>query len=516
VQLERIAAVVRPRRPWEAVDLGFMMARAWWPQVARAWLAIVAPFAVVAAVAIAVSSLSAAPLWALVVVWWAKPLYDRVPLYVLSRALFGAVPGVREVVGTMPRLWLSQGFRALTLRRFDPMRSFLLPVGQLEGLQGADHGRRTAVLKAGAGETASWLTVACLVFELATFTALVGLLDMLRPEHVEPSFWQIFAFLGGGDAPAWYAWLGLGLYVLAVSLIEPFYVAGGFALYLNRRTQLEGWDVELAFRRLARRLQVSPFARAAAVLLAVSLATAGAVEAQPGEAQAEGTPRDPQEAVAEVLADPEFGSRLTEPRWRLRFEPEATSAKADVSLGFFAGLVTLLGQFFEVVMWALAAAVVAALVVAAVRRLALPRRLERPEDERGPTVIAGLDVSAESLPDDVPAAALAAWRAGRPEEALSLLYRGALAWLVERRRLPAQESWTEDDCLRHLSGAHEVPLVTAVAASPRETPLVDYFARLTRTWQRTAYAHRPPSDDEVQELASGWPVHFRAAAGARP
>jgi len=113
----------------------------------------------------------------------------------------------------------------------------------------------------------------------------------------------------------------------------------------------------------------------------------------------------------------------------------------------------------------------------------------------------------------VVAAALARWREGRPDEALSLLYRGALAWLVDRRRLPARESWTEDDCLRHLSGKPEVPLVTA-SETPREAPLVDYFARLTRAWQRTAYAHRPPSDDEMRELASGWPVHFRAPGPA--
>jgi hypothetical protein len=44
-------------------------------------------------------------------------------------------------------------------------------------------------------------------------------------------------------------------YVLAESLIEPFFVTAGFALYLSRRVMLEGWDVELGLRRLARRLE---------------------------------------------------------------------------------------------------------------------------------------------------------------------------------------------------------------------------------------------------------------------
>ena len=37
--------------------------------------------------------------------------------------------------------------------------------------------------------------------------------------------------------------------VIAVLLIEPFYVAAGFAMYLNRRAELEAWDIEQEFRR---------------------------------------------------------------------------------------------------------------------------------------------------------------------------------------------------------------------------------------------------------------------------
>ena len=40
-----------------------------------------------------------------------------------------------------------------------------------------------------------------------------------------------------------------------ISAIEPFYVGAGFGLYLDRRTQIEGWDIEIAFRRMRLRLQ---------------------------------------------------------------------------------------------------------------------------------------------------------------------------------------------------------------------------------------------------------------------
>jgi hypothetical protein len=38
-------------------------------------------------------------------------------------------------------------------------------------------------------------------------------------------------------------------YPLAALFMEPFYVAAGFAMYLNRRVELEAWDIEQEFRR---------------------------------------------------------------------------------------------------------------------------------------------------------------------------------------------------------------------------------------------------------------------------
>jgi hypothetical protein len=42
--------------------------------------------------------------------------------------------------------------------------------------------------------------------------------------------------------------------MLITLLIEPFYIAANFGLYINRRTQLEAWDIELSFRKMAARL----------------------------------------------------------------------------------------------------------------------------------------------------------------------------------------------------------------------------------------------------------------------
>ena len=38
-------------------------------------------------------------------------------------------------------------------------------------------------------------------------------------------------------------------YAAAVAFLEPLYVAAGFGMYLNRRVELEAWDIEQEFRR---------------------------------------------------------------------------------------------------------------------------------------------------------------------------------------------------------------------------------------------------------------------------
>src|SRR5690606_23475696 len=60
--------------------------------------------------------------------------------------------------------------------------------------------------------------------------------------------------LGLSSDALWLDHLSNLLYALVLVVWEPIYVASGFSLYLNRRTILEAWDIELAFRRIRARL----------------------------------------------------------------------------------------------------------------------------------------------------------------------------------------------------------------------------------------------------------------------
>jgi hypothetical protein len=492
VNLDRVAAVIRPRSPWEAIDLGFSMVRAWWRPLLSGWLATVAPVW-----CLVFLFLSGRPGLALFILWWLRPLFDRVPLHVVSRCLFGDVPSAGTVAADLRQLWGRDLLAALTVQRLDPARSFHLPVGQLEGLTGAARRRRKELLNRSGRAAATWLTAACALLELVMVLALVGLITLLSP-------WE--ASLQAALQTAWADetvpyWLGVafgGLAFLAFLIIEPFYVAAGFSLYLSRRTQLEGWDVEIAFRRLAGRLTGARRGRgraAAVALLVLGLGAAGISEA--GVRGLAATTPDPTQVLHRVLASPDFRTRKKVTTWRLKDgkpAPEEKSPRFEPpSLRMPGELISVIAMFAGAVM----VVILVALLIGVARnwRRRGPRGEADEDKDALPEAVFGLDIRPESLPPDVPAAAWAAWEQGDPAAALGLLYRGALACLVHRDGLEVAASWTEGDCLT----------VVRRRASPASA---DYFTALTRAWQSTAYAHRPPAGEETKVLCTGWRRHY--------
>lgn len=486
MDLERVAAVIRPRTPWEAVDLGFGMARAWWKPLWAAWFATVAPLWWLVWLLLAPT-----PYLAFGVLWWLRPLFDRVPLYVVSRCLFGSSPSAGEVMRALPRLLGRNVLAGLTILRLDTARSFDLPVWELEGLSGGERRNRTAVLQRFGHKNAVWLTVACSLLEGCAILAVMEIASFLTPSSGWFETMEMATATPDTEPTTVFWWWMAVVAFSALTLIEPFYVAGGFSLYLSRRIHLEGWDVEIAFRRLAARLTArSTGGRAAMVgltLLAMLFLGGGGLRAQTSPP----TTPTPAEAIREILAQPDLQTLKKVKIWRYKGErkkPEARERQPGpgLPLGFlrpFALLVVLV--------------LVGGLVAVAVQGLR-GRRLDLNDDAKPdplPTAVFGLDIRPESLPADVPGAAWRAWERGEPDAALGLLYRAAIAFLVRQEGLPVRESWTEGDC---------VDFVRRKTTRER----AEYFARLTRAWQTTAYAHRLPSAEEVRALCDGWNRHF--------
>jgi hypothetical protein len=483
VQLERLSVALRPRGGWEALDLGFQMARGWWRPVWGTWLAVYLPAAAVLH-AVFQETLWLAPL----ALWWLKPVFDRFVLHVVSRAVFGAPPTVAEALRAWRDVLRPGVFAGLALFRLDPARSFNMPVWQLEKQTGREASARRGALGRRMRGYAVWLTVLCLHFEALALASLGLLVALLVPAGGEAGFEFSELFKGGGTGEgARWDWFDSACYVAAVSLIEPLYVAAGFSLYLNRRAILEGWDIELALRRLDGRLRVPK----AAVIACVALALACLAGSPPPAFAAE---RSAKQEIKEVLKAPEFQQSRERLTWRYR--GERTKAEDAAGSDFWRNVGAFFAQISQTLLWIAVGIGIVALAVLARRQLA--PFFEREADAyRPPDALFGLAVTPESLPDDVAGAAARLARAGRLREALSLLYRAALSVLVHRDHVPLAEGDTEGDCVR-----------AARRALPRSG--AEYFGRLVAAWERAAYAGRLPEASEAEALAREWAPHFAA------
>jgi hypothetical protein len=481
MRLDAVTAEIRPRSDWEAVDLGLAMVRRdFWRCFLVWWLALLVPFA------LAGWFLWEHPVLWLLLLWWWKPVGSRMVLFEISRRLFGERPTWREVWREIPRAWVRRFFYRFLWARFSPWLPVTLAVEDLEGLRGKAYKQRcNQVTRRGEG-VIMWIYF---VADLAAgwFGLAILLLVMWFVPEGQDGAWRTAADSWNPDTPMDMPLLILRTVaccvMLAMSLTDLFVTGAGFGIYLNNRTWIEGWDVELAFKRLARRLT-----KVAVVLLAV-------VVLMPGPARAEDMKKEAAETIREVKAHPDFKVHTVTDKVPVPKKPSSSSWKwpSWLNLGAVPGLAELfvysaLGLLIGVIAWLIWK-----------HRHAFMLRGRAGSDARispAARVVMGMEVSPETLPDDVPGAAWALWREGRHQEALGLLYRGAISRAIDLGRVEIQESDTEGDCVRRVE-----------AAGPMAHP--DYFRGLTGIWIGVAYAGKLPDDGEIESLCQGWPFSER-------
>lgn len=517
MRLTDASVAIRPRSAWEALDLGVLLARRHAGLLMASWALITLPV-----LALLTLLLWKYPSWAMFAFWLLKPAYERLPLYILSRALFGDTPSLGQALRAFPRLLKPQLIASLTWRRLSPTRSFDLPVLQLEGLSGAARNQRLVVLGQRDTGAASWLTIVGVHLEMALWLGLVTALYMLLPQQMSIDLdWQK---LISPDAGSW-LWLdhlSNLLYALALIVWEPVYVACGFSLYLNRRTALEAWDIELIFRRIRQRLGGVAYALLIGLgLLLVqpmerswaqdaSAAICPLPEADPLGPDADRlqqqtlTSKASREAIGQLLDAPPFENRQTVTRWRFGDDPQKEVDRGDVEslaqllrglfhLAEFWKRIDGIALLFEVLLWASIFGLIGLLLWRYREWLTLfATRHERRQDlaQERPAVLFGLQVTPESLPDDIPGSVERLWDE-QPREALGLLYRALLSRLLGEFRLP-------------LKGAHTEGEVLQLVEELYQDDLSAYANRLTRHWQNLAYGHRTPPPASRDELCQGW------------
>lgn len=504
MELERLSVALRPRNHWEAIDLGVRLGIHHARPLYAAWFAVTLP---VLAVLVLIFSLWKGEIsWVSPIMWWLKPAFDRVAVHVISHTVFGETPSVRATLRALPGLlWHTRLFAGLTWARFSLSRSLKLPVDVLEGLRGKPARQRKSLLSRRVSSAARWQTLVWLHLEGILWLSLFGLLAMLVPSSMWPEgdgMWQRLT-----QAPLWLSLL-LYLPLLACSLLlEPLYVAGGFMLYIKRRTDLEAWDVELQLRRLAR-AHTAEQARALAssfvgvllcLLIGFSLTGSPPAHASDNATLREQAVERSAGEITRIMQDPAFGKEEQDRELRWRKTPKQDKKTEASKLPD--SLQNLLNSIFEGLKWIGEAFAMlgrvggwALILVAVALILYLVSRFGwgggRGSRYVPPAELAGFDIRPQSLPDDIAGAALHLLGTGDTRAALSLLFRGTLSRLAHQEQVPFTRGDTEGDCLER----------TRKHAPARSA----FLARLLGCWQRLAYAHQSIGAHEVEALCQEW------------
>ena len=82
--LSDASVVIRPRTTWEAMYLGVLMAREHRLLLMASWAIVTLPVFI-----LLTALLWQSPSTAIFLFWWLKPAFDRLPLHILSKTLFG-------------------------------------------------------------------------------------------------------------------------------------------------------------------------------------------------------------------------------------------------------------------------------------------------------------------------------------------------------------------------------------------------------------------------------------------
>lgn len=240
MRIDSLQLHMRPRSPWEAADLGIRLAQRHWRELFACHAVVTLPLC-----ALCIASHQIAAWLPLLLLFLAKPWLGRTSLFVLSRAAFGQQTRLGDLWRAQRQVLWQQLLLSWSWRRLSPWRSFTQAIYQLEGLPRGQVRTRRSQLRRGYVAPARLLTVVFSLLETLLVVAMFALLFWLIPTD-------------RGAAQAWesiedfsaFAAVPLPLaYSAALLLLEPFYMAAGFAMYLNRRAELEAWDVEQELRR---------------------------------------------------------------------------------------------------------------------------------------------------------------------------------------------------------------------------------------------------------------------------
>lgn len=505
MNLDNVTVELRPRTEWEAADLGARMVRRDAKTIYASWFAITLPLYVLACLAIWYSPY---PGYVALAFWWLEPLTDGVILHIISRRLFGEQVGVGATLRETLRLAWRNIIFLLPPYRFHFARSIAVPITQLEGLKGSRRRARAAVLNNRIMNFGTGVTVAYQHLALALYFGVMLMVYAFVPTAYQDSVgstWFESVFI---ETDRFTYIAQLTFFYVAQSALHPWFVGAGFGLYINCRTQLEAWDIEVSFRRMVNRR--GAVATAAAFIAALALTASLALVPNSAVAQEDDEYTDVDsgfagywedveiaEALEKVVQDDALDTSQEDMVWRRKDanDPPSDIDEPDVDFGFLEEVGKFLSVIVELWLWLVVAGL--AVLLYMTRDLWLPylEDLRAPQAKPRRVILSTGEITADVLPDDIPAEVRRLWQTGKKRDALSLLFRGSVFYVVTEHGVRVPPSATEGACVK------------AVKAHSGEE-LSGYFEKVVMAWVWLAYGSREPADELLQSLCNDWSRHY--------
>jgi hypothetical protein len=447
------AIAMRRRSVWEAADSGLLL----WRENIVYFLPFFAfPFWICAFVL----RLLPFPAWPLpwIILWYLKPFFNRMVLHVISVRFFEPRAGALRIFRGFGKTIFRSVPGDLLWRRFSPWRAVMTPVRVLEGSKARRIRQRKKNLVKGGIDFCVVLSLWGFVLEWfllggeILFTIVI--VELVRPDLLD----SLEVFLRQKEIYIFAAWC------FNLMLVESMYVCMGFGLYINSRVEIEGWDLEIAFRKLAEKARP---VSAPVVFVCIFFLLF------PLRGGAEDLSRDsfPLESLEEIFESKDFGGEKDS--WGIRWKNKTENETAAISV---APWVKNIKQIFGFVLRLVLVAAITALVVLMffyMRRNYLPGRVKK-KKYRGLAASFSVE-SAEALFEK----ALAFRRKGCIREAWAACLAGTLSAFSEYRGLEFPGDATEYDCLSLVKKS-------GLDAAP--------FAGLVENWIGLAYAGKDPAE----------------------
>lgn len=360
-------------------------------------------------------------------------------------------------------------------------------VEDLEGLRGKAYADRVRmVLRRGEGSF-MLLYFLSMIGTVALAAGLMKVGENFMPQEYseQRDYFQYFSVDDAEPMTLGMRWAVACAWTLAAALIDVFFAGAGFGLYINSRTWVEGWDIELAFKRLANRINGVIQVLLFGVLIFSATMVHGAAVKAAAEVEVSA-----KERIERIKADPTF--TIHKEKYRVPKDTPSASYNGGLSTGFL----DILGFFGQALLVLLLTALLALIgwLIYRSRILRSAGQLKMRDIPKA-SVVMGMQVDEESLPDDPVAVARKLWDDGKYAAALGLLYRASLSWWIHQGGVEIRESDTEGDCLRRVQ--------------VMQIPAVGYFTMLTQQWIRGAYADQMPANESWNELCEKWPFRER-------